>query len=172
MLGRPIGDTEIESTIDRLKGDLVVTQTADPARDAAALLNQGRLVAWFDGRSELGPRALGSRSILADPRRPDAWQRTNDAKRREAWQHDWFSMCPAPTPFMLFTGQVCSADLPAITHVDGSARVQSVAPDCGKFRQLLEVFDALTGCPVLLNTSLNGPGEPIIDRHRRYVPRR
>jgi carbamoyltransferase len=141
----------------------------------AERLAAGEIIGWFQGRMEYGPRALGSRSILADPRRADMRDRINAlVKKREAFR----PFAPAvlesraaehfeldhPTPFMLETCQVRSPiDLPAITHVDGSARVQTVNADTNpRFAGLLSAFDRLTGCPMLLNTSFNMRDEPIV----------
>lgn len=140
-------------------------------------LNQGKAVGWFQGAMEFGPRALGNRSILADPRKSDMQLNLNlKIKFRESFRpfapsvlldkvSDWFE-CDGRDPYMLFTSQV-RADkrdlLPAITHVDGSARVQTVdAKQNFKFHQLLSSFDKETGCPVLINTSFNLRGEPIV----------
>jgi len=135
----------------------------------------GNVVGWFHGRMEFGPRALGSRSILADPRRPDIRDRINRMiKKRE----DFRPFAPSvllefaerhfalghPSPFMLETCPVSSdLELPAITHVDGSARPQTVdSRHAGRFAALLAAFYARTGCPMLLNTSFNVAGEPIV----------
>jgi carbamoyltransferase len=137
-------------------------------------LAEGKVVAWVSGRMEFGPRSLGTRSILADPRDPQMQDRINAlVKQRESFR----PFAPAvleelaskhfaldhPSPFMLETCQVISPlRLPAITHVDGSARVQTVTHDTNKrFAELLERFDRRTGCPILLNTSFNLRGEPI-----------
>jgi carbamoyltransferase len=141
----------------------------------ARRLAEGRIVGWFQGRMEFGPRALGARSILADPRRPEMKDRINIAvKRRERFRPfapsvileetaNYFDMAGS-SPFMLETCAVRSAHkLPAITHVDGSARVQTVDMDSHpRYRKLLEAFRDLTGCPILLNTSFNLRGEPIV----------
>jgi carbamoyltransferase len=135
----------------------------------------GEAVGWFQGRMEFGPRSLGARSILGDPRRPDMRDRINaKVKMREAfrpfapavleeWTAEHFQL-DHPSPFMLETCQVISKlDLPAITHVDGSARVQTVnAVTNPRFATLLTEFHRRTGCPVLLNTSFNMRGEPIV----------
>jgi len=138
-------------------------------------LVERQVVGWLHGPMELGPRALGARSILADPRDPEVRERLNRlVKKREAFrpfapsvllehaaQH--FDL-DHPSPFMLETCQVISPlALPAITHVDGSARPQTVDPvDCPRFAALLETFYRRTGCPILLNTSFNVADEPIV----------
>jgi carbamoyltransferase len=140
----------------------------------AAALASGNLAGWFEGRSEIGPRALGHRSILADPRPASHWQRVNRTKRREAWRpfapiviasktRDWFFGAPEVSPYMLFTHFVASGAVPAVTHVDHTARVQTAEASAGAIYEVLCEFEALTGVPVLLNTSFNGPGEPIVE---------
>ncbi|MEO5564455.1 MAG: carbamoyltransferase N-terminal domain-containing protein [Chitinophagaceae bacterium] len=134
-----------------------------------------KVIGWFQGRMEFGPRSLGSRSILADPRNHSMRDRINAmVKKREGFRpfapavldhkcSEHFQLNHA-SPFMLETCQVISTlDLPAITHVDGSARVQTVSRSTNqRFFDLLTAFDLLTGCPVLLNTSFNIKGEPIV----------
>jgi carbamoyltransferase len=141
----------------------------------AGRLARGEVVGWFHGPMEFGPRALGARSILADPRCPDMRDRINRAvKMREAFRPfapavlaaaapDLFEI-DHPTPFMLETCQARRPEeLPAVTHVDGSARLQTVdARAAPRFANLLRAFARRTGCPVLLNTSFNRRGEPIV----------
>jgi carbamoyltransferase len=138
-------------------------------------LAEGEVVGWCQGSMEFGPRALGARSILADPRAPHMRDRINAlVKMREAFRpfapavlesqaHEHFAL-DHPSPFMLETCQVTSAlPLSSITHVDGSARVQTVnSSDHRRFAALLAEFDRRTGCPILLNTSFNVRGEPIV----------
>jgi len=141
----------------------------------AEQLASGRIVGWFHGAMEMGPRALGARSILADPRDPTMRDRINrSVKRRESFRPFAPAVLAAraaehfnldhPSPFMLETCAVTSAlDLPAVTHVDGSARPQTVDPSAApRFAALLEAFERQTGCPILLNTSFNVRGEPIV----------
>jgi len=138
-------------------------------------LVERRVVAWFHGAMEFGPRALGARSILANPLDPEIRERVNrQIKKRESFRPFAPSVLAEhaaehfaidhPSPFMLETCQVSSPlELPAITHVDGSARPQTVAADeCPRFAALLATFHRRTGCPMLLNTSLNVRGEPIV----------
>jgi len=138
-------------------------------------LSAGKVVAWFYGRMELGPRALGARSLLADPRNPEMRDRLNHlVKKREAFRPFAPSILQAharehldldhPSPFMLETCRVVSSlPLPAVTHVDGSARPQTVDPQTApRYAALLEAFHRRTGCPMLVNTSFNVRGEPIV----------
>jgi carbamoyltransferase len=138
-------------------------------------LAAGKVVGWFQGRCEFGPRALGARSILADPRLPEMRDRINaSVKKRESFRPFAPSVLEEersrhfdlhhPSVFMLETCQVTSPlELPAITHVDGSARVHTVnAEDNPRFWRLLDAFNRRTGCPILLNTSFNLRGEPIV----------
>ena len=156
----------------------------------AAELAAGRIVGHFSGRAEFGPRALGHRSILADPRQPEMQRRLNLAiKFRESFrpfapavlaerQEEYFELS-GESPYMLVVAPVRGAapsageglarlsgvggTLPAVTHVDGSARVQTVdAVRSPRFHAILQAFDRLTGCPVLVNTSFNIRGEPIV----------
>lgn len=145
------------------------------AEDIVNRLLQGQVVAWVSGPMEFGPRSLGARSILADPRRPEMQRRINaSVKQRETFRpfapsvlemyaREHFAL-DHPSPFMLETCQVISnIPLPAVTHVDGSARVQTVTRATNqRFAELLEHFYTRTGCPILLNTSFNLRGEPIV----------
>jgi carbamoyltransferase len=150
-------------------------------REAALLeavvdrLERGEVVGWFHGPLELGPRALGARSLLADPRDPGMRDRLNRlVKKREAFRPFAPSVLAAhaaehfdldhPSPYMLETCRVTSPlDLPAVTHVDGSARPQTVDPRAApRYAALLAAFHRRTGCPILVNTSFNVRGEPIV----------
>jgi carbamoyltransferase len=154
---------------------------ANLTADVAGRLGGGQVVAWFQGRMEFGPRALGARSILADPRDPDMRDRINAmVKKREAFRPfapvvseeyaaQYFQIEPGDESLyahMLFVAQVHPAwrdRLPAITHVDGSARLQTVrAADSPLLWQLLDAFQDVSGIPILLNTSLNVRGQPIV----------
>jgi carbamoyltransferase len=153
----------------------------DLCRAIALRLAEGRIVAWFDGRMEFGPRALGSRSILADPRDPGMRDKINSlVKKREGFRPfapivtreaaaEYFDIKPGDEEtfaHMLYVTQVRSAyrdQLPAITHVDGSARVQTVSQEyTPRLWKVLEAFEQVTGLPILLNTSFNVRGEPIV----------
>jgi carbamoyltransferase len=138
-------------------------------------LVKGEVIGWFHGAMELGPRALGARSLLADPRDPGMRERLNLlVKKREAFRPFAPSVLASharehfdldhPSPYMLETCRVISPlDLPAVTHVDGSARPQTVDAEMApRFAALLEAFRRRTGCPMLVNTSFNVRGEPIV----------
>ena len=151
----------------------------DPATEAARLVAEGRVVGWFQGRAEVGPRALGNRSILADPRREDMRDIVNHQVKRREWfrpfapsvlaEHaaDWFEdYCP--NPFMLLVQPVRAgreATVPSITHVDGTARLQTVTREANPlYYSLIDAFHRATGVPMVLNTSFNLRGEPMVYR--------
>ena len=149
-----------------------------PVNDILDHLLSSAIVGVASGRAEFGPRALGNRSLLADPRKPDIRDRVNEIKRRQQFRpfapvileehvDDYFYMPEAwPTSsFMQVTATVKNPDLyPGIVHVDGSARVQTVPRSSNSgIRKLLEKWYVLTGCPMLLNTSLNIRGEPMVN---------
>lgn len=174
-LGRANAPDDVARTLAAAADEFEVETGIDLAERAAEDLAQDRVVALFQGRSESGPRALGHRSLLADPRKAENWARVNALKSREPWRpfapaclserlREHFDGGPEHSPHMLFNYRVRSKDLGAVTHVDGSARVQTVAPGAGAFRDVIEAFDRRTGMPVVLNTSLNGPGEPICEK--------
>jgi carbamoyltransferase len=163
-----LDDTPLRARDFRGKEDELLSATVD-------LLCRGKVVGWFQGRMEFGPRALGARSILADPRDPNMRDRINAlVKKREAFRPFAPAILESETsrhfalnhasPFMLETCQVVSeVSLPAITHVDGSARVQTVDRETSpRFARLLEMFGERTGYPILLNTSFNMRDEPIV----------
>ena len=145
---------------------------------AAELIADGKILGWYQGRMEFGPRALGSRSILADPTREDMKDRVNEVvKHRESFRpfapsclreraSDYFEGC-TDSRFMLFVYPVVEsqrAKLPAITHVDGTSRVQTVDADQDpRYHRLISEFEKKSGVPVVLNTSFNVMGEPIVN---------
>jgi carbamoyltransferase len=142
----------------------------------ASDLAVGKVVGLRQGRSEYGPRALGNSSIIADPRKAEMHDIVNSHKRREPFrpyapsilsEHvaEYFEI-HVPSPYMGFAGLIREEKrslIPAVVHVDGSARYQTVAPGAGFFRILLEAWQRQTGVPVLLNTSFNMNGEPIVE---------
>jgi carbamoyltransferase len=147
-------------------------------RETARLLSEGHVFGWLQGRSEFGPRALGNRSILADPRKAEMKEKLNKrVKHRQAFRpfapvvlaeraHEIFEE-HRESPFMLLAARVRPEwrdKIPAVVHVDGTARVQTVRQDQNeRLYRLLKEFDALTGVPVLVNTSFNVKGEPIVE---------
>jgi carbamoyltransferase len=139
-------------------------------------LEAGRVVALANGRAEFGPRALGNRSLLCDPRGPDAKSRMNSIKKREQFrpfapavlaEHAdmYFDMPVKSSPYMQFVARCRLPDmLPGVCHVDNSSRVQTVTErDNPVFRGILEEWNRRTGCPILMNTSLNIKGEPLVN---------
>jgi carbamoyltransferase len=150
----------------------------DLVRSTAAAIAAGEVVGWYQGRSEWGPRALGNRSILADPRRADMKELLNvKIKRRESFRPfapsileertgDWFTLSD-PDPFMLKVYPIRPekrAAIPAVTHVDGTGRLQTVRRDTHpRYHALIDAFGRATGVPVVLNTSFNLRGEPIVN---------
>jgi len=159
---------------------------AETCAEAARLIAEGRVIACYRGRMEFGPRALGHRSILADPGRPEMRDRINAmVKMREAFRpfapavsleqvHRWFEVAPGTElPYMITTVDVREefrAQLPAITHVNGSARVQTVsASDNPEFHALLKAVGNTTGREMVLNTSFNIKGQPIVNTPREAI---
>jgi len=148
-----------------------------PVADIMAVLLRDRIVGVASGRAEFGPRALGNRSLLADPRGPEIKARVNEIKRRQQFrpfapvileEHvDWYFDMPRGFPdsrYMQVIARCRQPDLfPAIVHYDGTSRVQTVPQDGSGIRQLLEAWYTKTGCPMLLNTSLNIRGEPMVN---------
>ena len=178
-LGRSWSDDELAAW---LRGAAVpFTTPPDLADQVAEVLAANGVVGWFDGRSEYGPRALGHRSLLASPADPDNQERLNAVKGREQFRPlapmvlaeraaEIFSGGPLPSPYMLFVHEVAPEwrdRIPAVVHVDGTARVQTVDADAlPRVAALIRAFEARTGLPVLLNTSLNTAGRPMVDDPR------
>lgn len=173
-LGQNFPDQEILESLKYFGDKIDYSIIKDPAKMAAIDISKNKIIGWFEGRSELGPRALGHRSILANPRYKENWDRVNRIKERENWRpfapsvlaseaSFWFSEVPLPSPYMLFTARVISPDIPAVTHVNNTARIQTVDKSCGEFYKLLVYLKELNDCPIVLNTSLNGRGEPIVE---------
>ena len=174
-------DGGVERELRGWGGLIGFERCGDVAAETARLLADGAVVGWVQGRSEFGPRALGNRSILADPRPAENKDRINAmVKKREGYRPfapsarleragDYFELpeSVAEFPFMTFALRVrpeARALLGAVTHVDGTARVQTVARDTSpRYWALLRAFEELTGVPVLLNTSFNNHAEPIVD---------
>lgn len=194
FLGPRVLPAEVDSWIERESLVSERLEEDEMARQVARLLALGAIVGWFCGRMEFGPRALGHRSILADPRVEGMRDRLNEVvKKRELFRplapailaeraDEWFDL-DGPSPYMLLVARlsehrclvgeepegiearlaVVRSEIPACTHIDYSARVQTVDRRTNpEFHRLLTAFDAETGCPVLLNTSFNEAGEPIV----------
>ena len=174
-----MGISRIEDHLNSISGlKLVKVESTNPNKLIAERIDkENAVVAIFSEKSETGPRALGARSILADPRIRENWGRVNEIKKREHWRpfapaileeaiYNWFEGGPKKSPFMLFNYEVKKDNLikiPAVTHIDNTARVQTVDQECKPLRTILEEFYKVSGVPILLNTSFNGPGEPIVE---------
>ena len=175
-LGPEFDDEAIENTLRTYK--LKYTRLNDIAASGAELLSNGKILGWFQGRMEFGPRALGSRSILADPRDPEMNAKVNNAVKFREW---WRPFAPSlkkeaageylesasDSPFMILTAQVRPekrAVIPSVTHVDGSARPQTVEKEINPlYWRLIDEFGKRTGVPVVMNTSFNLRGEAIVN---------
>jgi carbamoyltransferase len=174
-LGNECSNAEIEKTLATYK--LRAKRIDSPAVEGAELLALGKIVGWVQGRMEFGPRALGNRSILADPRDPEMTIKVNNAVKFREW---WRPFAPSmlaeianeyiesatDSPFMILTAQVRPDKrhvIPAVTHVDGSARPQTVEREVNPlYWNLINEFGKRTGVPVVMNTSFNLRGEPIV----------
>ncbi len=196
-LGPTYAQSDIENRLRSVGARFTVVDDAGVIEETAQALVAGQAVGWHQGRMEFGPRALGGRSILGDPRSPTMQKALNlKVKFRESFRpfapsvlrervSDWFEI-DCDSPYMLLVANVKAdhcrpmsaeeqalfgidklnvprSDIPAVTHVDYSARIQTVHADTNpRYHQLLTRFEALTGCPVLINTSFNVRGEPIV----------
>jgi carbamoyltransferase len=177
FFGPEYNDREFQETLKRR--NVPFREVVDPAAEAAELLAQSKIVGWFQGRAEVGPRALGARSILADPRQARMKDVVNaQVKHREGFRPFAPSVLDErgseyfegyhPNPFMLLVLPIRLDKrevIPAVTHVDGTGRLQSVMREGNAFyHRLIEEFEHRTGVPVVLNTSFNLRGEPIVHR--------
>jgi carbamoyltransferase len=175
-LGTAFSDDEVLSIL--YDSGLQFTRLEDEAlcRKVAQLIDSGSIIGWFQGRMEVGPRSLGNRSILANPQMPEMKEKINASiKFREAFRpfapsvmkeyaSEYFTHC-SNSPYMMTTYSVRNGvnDIPAVTHVDRTARVQTVSQEDNKlYYRLIREFYNITGCPMLLNTSFNVMGEPIV----------
>ncbi len=175
FLGRNFSNEEIKSAL--ISSKVTFHQTDDITGETAKHLHMGKIVGWFQGRSEFGPRALGGRSILADPTDHDMKRRINaDVKHREPFRpfapsvlsecaRDYFEI-DLQVPYMLkvaYVREEVRNMVPAIVHVDGSARLQTVDKDTNpRYHEMIKKFGELSGHPLVLNTSFNVMGEPIV----------
>ena len=167
---------EIVDTADKYESTRVFEATN---KDVIDLITNKNIVAVFQGRSEAGPRALGNRSILYDPRDPDGKDFVNKVKRREYFRpfagsilkehvHEWFDLRGMDeTPFMMYAVKCqkgIEEKIPAIIHVDGTCRIQTVTEEQNKnYHDLIKEFYEATGCPIVFNTSFNLGGEPLVE---------
>lgn len=177
-LGRDWSDAELGAWLKTAA--VPFDRPADIAATVARALADNAIVAWFQGRSEYGPRALGHRSLLAHPGHAGNLERLNDVKGREQFlpiapmvladRAPEIFDGPMPSPYMLFVHDVAAAwreRIPAVVHVDGTARIQTVDPDGEPLvARMLSEFERLTGLPVVVNTSLNTAGRPMVDDPR------
>jgi len=175
FLGPGFSDAEISAALDSLGGRYEQLPMEQIVAHAAEALAEGKVVGWFQGRMEFGPRALGNRSILGDPRPPEMQKIINlKIKGREGFRPfapavlaefapEYFEL-DGESPYMSFTAPVREgAGIAAVTHLDRSARIQTVKHDThGAFYGLIAEFRRLTGCAVVVNTSFNMRGEPIV----------
>jgi carbamoyltransferase len=185
-LGRTYSDRDVEDALSKglARLETAAHRSEDVCAEAAKLLADGNVLGWFQDRSEFGPRALGNRSLLADPRSPEMKDTLNSrVKHRQAFRPfapivteeraaEIFEG-PGDSPYMLMAKRVRPEwrdRIPAIVHVDGTARVQTVRKETNeRLHRLLTEFEALTGVPVLINTSFNVKGEPIVETPRDAV---
>jgi carbamoyltransferase len=184
--GKPYSDADVRGATDKTLIRLVTksTQSDNISRDTAKALAAGKIIGWFQGGSEFGPRALGNRSIIADPRSAEMKDILNRrVKFRQAFRpfapivlaerEDEIFEGGHDSPYMLLAKPVrpeWKDKIPSIVHVDGTARVQTVRQETNPpLYRLLKEFEALTGVPVLLNTSFNVKGEPIVETPRNAV---
>ncbi|WP_417826769.1 carbamoyltransferase [Thalassospira povalilytica] len=197
-LGPEFSQSEIEDILNHEGAKFLVVPDNELWQDTATALANGEVTGWFQGRMEFGPRALGQRSILADPRDPAMQKKLNlKIKFRESFRPfapsvleedaaDWFDLSFPASPYMLMVTTVSEkhrnigeqeaqardniidmdiprSDIPAVTHTDFSARLQTVShQDNPRYYELLQAFKKTTGCPILINTSFNVRGEPIV----------
>jgi carbamoyltransferase len=175
-LGPGYADDEVRAVLDRYGARYTEHPRAELLARTTDLLEQGKVVGWFQGRMEWGPRALGHRSILGDPRHPEMRSIINmKIKMREGFRpfaptvleehvSDWFEL-DRPSPYMLLVAPVRGGrtPLPSITHVDNSARIQTISREQDAlYHDLVAEFGRRTGVPVLINTSMNVRGEPMV----------
>ena len=185
--GPSYGDGDYERALELLEGkpdEMSIRKVTDAPEQAGRMLADGKIVAWFQGRMEMGPRALGHRSILTDPRSQEVKDILNArVKFRESFRpfapsvleeksSEWFDS-DHPSPYMILVYGVRperQSQVPAITHVDGTGRVQTVSAKTNpRYHRLISEFERLTGVPMVLNTSFNIRGEPIVNRPEQAV---
>ena len=175
-VGPSFSTDEIKQFLSTNKIKFEEFDEASSVKQCAKLISEGNVVGWYQGKMEWGPRALGNRSILADPRRKEMKDILNEKiKHRESFRpfapsileeyvSDYFEF-DMPSPYMLMVAPVKRPDLiPAVTHVDGTGRLQTVSKNTNSlYHKLISEFHSLTGVPVIINTSMNVRGEPIVN---------
>jgi carbamoyltransferase len=175
-VGPSYSDEEIKKFLDSQNISYESFDRESLLKKTAQLIADGNIVGWYQGKMEWGPRALGNRSILADPRREDMKDILNaKIKHRESFRpfapsileesaSEYFEM-DIPSPYMLMVAPVKKPnDIPAVTHVDGTGRLQTVSKESNElYYDLIKEFNKITGIPVIINTSMNVMGEPIVN---------
>ena len=175
-VGPEYSNDEIKSFLDENKISYEFFERDQLLKNTVKLISEGNVVGWYQGKMEWGPRALGNRSILADPRDGEMKDILNEKiKHREAFRpfapsileeyvSEYFDM-DIPSPYMLLVAKVKKPDkIPAVTHIDGTGRLQSVSKEVNPlYYDLINEFYKLTGIPVIINTSMNVMGEPIVN---------
>ena len=175
-VGPSYSTDEIKKFLDQKGIKYEILDDAEIVKNCAKLISEGNVVGWYQGKMEWGPRALGNRSILADPRRKDMKDILNEKiKHRESFRpfapsileervSEYFEM-NIPSPYMLMVAPVKKPEkIPAVTHVDGTGRLQTVSKNSNPlYYKLISEFYSLTGVPVIINTSMNVKGEPIVN---------
>lgn len=182
-LGRTYANEEIDTALREKDVQIEWKVSSDITRDTAKLIKDGKIIGWFQGGSEYGPRALGNRSILCDASKKDMRDVLNArVKHREMWRpfatsilteklEEWFEIKPNfATRFMLLAAEIPESKrklVPSIVHVDNTCRMQTLSKeDNGVYYDLVKEFEKLTGIPLVLNTSFNLGGEPIVETPR------
>jgi len=176
-LGPSYSDKEVKKYLEEKNIKYHEHSEKDLPKKVARLIEDQAVIGWFQGRMEFGPRSLGARSIIADAKNKENWQRVNlKIKFRESFRpfapsvledraDDFFDLRGKKSPYMLLVAQVREDTriIPAVTHVDGSARIQTVSQETNKkFYDLIKEIDNISGVPIVINTSFNVRGEPIV----------
>lgn len=178
FLGKVYSKEDIICDIEKYKDKIEATECEDVFKQAATSISEGKIIGWYQDGAECGPRALGNRSLLADPRRAEMKDIVNKrVKFREPFrpfapsilwecQQEYFDL-DIPSPYMLMVADIWPKKrsvIPAVTHVDGTGRLQTVMKEMNpKYYKLIETFYEITGVPVVLDTSFNVKGEPIVE---------
>ena len=175
-VGPSFNEIDVKTFLDSNNISYEMFDRSSLLKKTAKLIADGNVVGWYQGKMEWGPRALGNRSILADPRRADMKDILNaKIKHRESFRPfapsileeftaEYFEI-DIPSPYMLMVAPVKKPkDIPAVTHVDGTGRLQTVSKESNElYYNLINEFNKITGVPVIINTSMNVMGEPIVN---------